>query len=250
MTGHYNEVFARHERVALQFSGGKDSSAVLYLLRPYWDRLTVYFVNSGDPMPETLEVIEQVRQMVPYFVEVQGRQPQVQAQLGWPSDIVTCGSTPFGRMMGHDEPALIDRYTCCFHSLMQPMYERMKADGITLVIRGQKNDDDKKPPLRSSSTLDGFEFLYPIEDWTTEQVFDYCKQVGAQLPSFYEGGMPGGPDCMSCTAWLEHKLPQYVQRYHPERYGNLMSRINTIAAVIQPYVEQLQNTVKGLTTNG
>lgn len=246
----FDSTFARHQRVALQFSGGKDSLAVLYVMRPYWDRLTVYYCNSGDAFPETIELINKVKQEVPHFIEVAGRQPQVLATLGWPSDIVTCGSTPFGRMMGHDEPALIDRYTCCFKSLMEPMYERMKADRITLIIRGQKNDDANKPPLRSGSTLDGFEFLYPIENWSLGDIFTYLTAVGAPIPQYYADGMTSAPDCMSCTAWLEHKLPQYVERYHPERYGNLMTRLNTIAAVVQPYVEQLQNTVKGLTAHG
>ena len=240
----YEDVFARHEHIALQFSTGKDSLAVLHLLRDHWDQLTVYFVNSGDSFPETLEMAEAVRKIVPHFVEVQGRKPQVEAELGWCSDIVPVGSTAFGRMMGHDEPLLVDRYTCCFKALMEPMYERMKADGITLIIRGQKNDDDKKPPLRSGHVADGFEFLYPIEDWTAEQVFAYLKEHGVPLPRFYEGGMPGGPDCMHCTAWLEHKMPQYVKRFHPTHYPVLMERLNRIAVVVQPYVDALQAAVK------
>lgn len=237
-------IFARHKRVALQFSGGKDSLAVLYLLRPYWDRLTVYFVNSGDPMPETIEVIDKVWAMVPHFVEVKGRQKQVQAELGWASDLISVGSTPFGRMLGHDDPALVDRYTCCFKSLMEPMYERMKADGITLVIRGQKNDDDKKPPLRSGDVSEGFEFLYPIEDWSVEQIFAYLEEQGAPLPRYYANGMPGGPDCMHCTAWLEHRLPQYLKRFHPKAHVIVIHRVNRIANALQPYVDELQNTLK------
>lgn len=240
----YDDVFARHSRVALQFSTGKDSMAVLHLMRDYLDKLTVYFVNSGDNFPETTALANAVRKSVPNFVEVQGRSNEVRAELGWPSDLVTAGSTAAGRMMGHDDPALIDRYTCCFYSLMQPMYFRMKQDGITLVIRGQKNDDDKKPPLRSGDVSDGFEFLYPIEDWTTEEVFAYIKEHELPLPRFYEGGMPGGPDCMHCTAWLEHKMPQYVKRFHPHHYPILLKRLNTIKEAVEPQFDLLTRTIK------
>lgn len=40
-------IIDRHERVVLFFSGGKDSLTCLLLLRPYWDRLTVCWINTG-----------------------------------------------------------------------------------------------------------------------------------------------------------------------------------------------------------
>jgi phosphoadenosine phosphosulfate reductase len=246
----YEEIFARHERIALQFSGGKDSLAVLYLLRPYLDKLTVYFCNSGDAFPETLELIEGVKQFIPHFVEVQGRQPEVLSQMGWPSDLVTCGSTSFGRMMGHEDPALIDRYTCCFYSLMQPMYVRMKQDGITLVIRGQKNDDDKKPPLRSGETLNGFEFLYPIEHWNSDDIFAFLKKEGSPIPRYYADGMTSAPDCMNCTAWLEHSLVAYTKRYHPQQHPILLRRLNIIKKAVDAEHDKLTRTIKEATGNG
>ena len=36
------------KRVALAFSGGKDSQACLELLRPHLDRVTVYWLNTGS----------------------------------------------------------------------------------------------------------------------------------------------------------------------------------------------------------
>lgn len=239
----YEAVLSRHSKIALQFSGGKDSLAVLYTMRPYLDRLTVYFVNSGDAFPETLALVEDCKQFIPHFVEVQGRQPDVLNTFGWPSDIVPCGSTAFGRMLGHDAPALTDRYTCCFHSIMQPMYERMKADGITLVIRGQKNADDKKPPLRSGSKLDGFEFLYPIEDWTEQDIFEFLSKVGAPIPRYYSEGMSSAPDCRNCTAWLEHGMLGYVQRHHPKQFPILLQRINTIKRAVDAEYIKLTNTI-------
>jgi 3'-phosphoadenosine 5'-phosphosulfate sulfotransferase (PAPS reductase)/FAD synthetase len=56
----------RHKpgKAVLQFSGGKDSLACLLLLRPWWDRLTVMWVNTGAAFPETLELMEAVRSRV------------------------------------------------------------------------------------------------------------------------------------------------------------------------------------------
>jgi len=54
------EIISRHERIALHVSGGKDSLATLYLLRPYWDKLTVYWLNSGDTVPATESMMREI----------------------------------------------------------------------------------------------------------------------------------------------------------------------------------------------
>ena len=51
-----------HERVALELSGGKDSVACLYLLRHQLHKITVYWLNTGDAYPETLDVIHHLFQ--------------------------------------------------------------------------------------------------------------------------------------------------------------------------------------------
>jgi 3'-phosphoadenosine 5'-phosphosulfate sulfotransferase (PAPS reductase)/FAD synthetase len=243
LTPNYDEVFKRHENVALQFSGGKDSLACLYLMKPYWEALTVYYVNSGDTFPETAGLMETVRKMVPDFVEVQGRQPKVHRDFGWPSDIVPCGSTSFGRMMDSKEVALTDRYTCCFESIMKPMYEQMKADGITLIIRGQKNDDHLKPPLRSGALADGFEFLYPIETWSVGQLFTYLAEHG-YVPKYYREGLMSAPDCLHCTAWLDEGRSAYLQQHHPIQFHEQQRRLAAIAGTLAPYLTNLHHEIK------
>ena len=61
----------RHGRGALQFSGGKDSLALVYLLRPQWDRLTLYHVDTGDLLPEVREIVDTVEAMVPDFRRIE-----------------------------------------------------------------------------------------------------------------------------------------------------------------------------------
>ena len=65
-----------HERIALQVSGGRDSLACFYLLKDagLLDKVTVYWVNTGDAFPETIEIMDLVRDMTPHFVEISGNQ--------------------------------------------------------------------------------------------------------------------------------------------------------------------------------
>jgi len=61
----------RHGRGALHFSGGKDSLALVYLLRPSWERLTLYHVDTGDLLPEVREIVDMVEGMVPDFRRIE-----------------------------------------------------------------------------------------------------------------------------------------------------------------------------------
>jgi 3'-phosphoadenosine 5'-phosphosulfate sulfotransferase (PAPS reductase)/FAD synthetase len=237
-------VFKRHKKIGLQFSGGKDSLACLFILFDYWDQLTVYWCNSGNAYPETIALMDKIRKMVPHFVEIDGRQPQTIKQHGFPSDLIPVDSSVGAKMVGINKLPLNDRYSCCYKSLMEPTHERMIADKVTLIIRGQKSADTYVGQAKSGEILGGFEMLYPVEKWTDEQVFKYLNEMGFSLPRFYTEGLKAMPDCMNCTAWLDHKFPSYIKKYHPEHYPELQKRLNMIAISVQPLMDDLRSAIK------
>ena len=91
-----------HERIALQLSGGRDSLVCWYMMRDavLLEKITVYWVNTGDAFPETLEIISQIRAQTPHFVEISGNQPGVIGHFGIPTDILSRNCTPIGLMCG------------------------------------------------------------------------------------------------------------------------------------------------------
>lgn len=243
MMEHIEDVFARHENIALQVSGGRDSLACLYLLKPYWHRLTVYWCNTGAPFPETVKIMGAVRALVPRFVEIEGDQPAVVAGFGLPSDIVPASATPIGLMgSGGAGPLIQDRYSCCSRVFMLPMHERMVADGITLVIRGQKAADALKSPIRSGHVDLGIEYLFPIEDWTAADVMDFLKAEGAPIPRFYEM-LDGAPDCTTCSAYWENGAAKYLKRYHPEAFAEVQRRLDIINIAVAPSIAHFNEEV-------
>lgn len=229
------EIIDRHQRIALQFSGGRDSLACLYLMRPYWDRLTVYWCDTGAAYPETIALMQQIREMVPNFAVIEGRQPQVVSEFGIPSDIVPVNATPIGRFVGGEAPLIQDRYSCCIRSMMQPTLERMLADGITLIIRGQKAKDRLKSQVRSGEVHDGIEYLFPIEDWDHRKVMRFLSDEGAPIPRFYEM-LNGMPDCMTCSAWWEEGAAKYLRRYHHAQYVENQKRLDIINAAVGEHI--------------
>lgn len=237
-------ILGRHSRIALQFSGGRDSLACLYLLQPFWDRLTVYWCNTGAAYPETVDQMGRVRAMVPQFVEIAGRQPAVIAQYGLPSDIMPASRTPLGLMVSGTPADMIqDRYSCCARAMMEPTLERMVEDGITLVIRGQRNADALKSPIRSGHVENGVEYLFPIEQWSTQQVMDYLMEQGVALPRFYRQ-MDSMPDCMTCSAWWETGASAYLKQHHTAHYHEVQRRLGIIGEAIGGHIAHFNQEVK------
>lgn len=237
-----HDTISRHQRIALQLSGGKDSLACLYLMRPFWDRLTVYWCNTGDPFPETVAQMERIRAEVPHFVEIAGRQPKVVAEFGIPTDILTASSTPMGIAGAGTGVLMQDRYSCCLRSFMLPMHERMVADGITLIVRGQKNADRLKGPLRSGMVDAGIEYLFPIEGWTDRQVMDFLREQGVKAPRFYQL-LKSAPDCVTCSAWWEEGFSKYLKRYHHEQYQEVQRRLDVIREAVGPHIAHFNDEV-------
>lgn len=231
-------VLARHERIALQLSGGRDSIACLFYLADYLDRITVYTLDTGDMFPETRRALEQLRPMIPNYQVIDGNVAGVVAQYGLPSDLVPVSHTPAAYFSDRPPEFLIqDRYSCCARTIMAPMHQRMIEDGITLIIRGQRNADAHKSTVRSGQVIDSFEVLMPIEDWTTDEVMGYLEAVGAPIPRFYET-MNMAPDCMTCSGWWEEGRGAYLAKYHPAASDTYQARLDLIQQAAAGHINQ------------
>lgn len=237
--------FARHRKVGFQFSGGRDSTAALYLLRPHWDRMELYHLDTGDQFPETRQVFAQVAAA---FTAATGRPAQiiagdvqrVRTEHGLASDVVPVDNTETGRLVSGRTVKIISRYECCWRSLMQPMHERMRADGITLIVRGQRDDEYATPPKRSGDVADGFEVLYPIENWSANEVERFVAQHQLPVAPFYQRGMKRAPECMGCTAWWDEGRAGYLRKHHPGAYETYAGRLAIIRSEIHRQLDWVE----------
>jgi 3'-phosphoadenosine 5'-phosphosulfate sulfotransferase (PAPS reductase)/FAD synthetase/Fe-S-cluster containining protein len=235
-----DDVIARHDRIALQFSGGKDSIATLEVMRPWLDKLTVYWLNTGDAFPEVVEVVDKVRGLVDNFVEIDGKLSTVIENYGMPSDLVSYSSAEVAHNIGVGSTQLLQsRFECCNRSIMRPLHDRMEDDGITLIVRGQRNEETLKGPYRSGDVEGSLEFLYPIEDWTSQQVFDYIVEKGWEIPRYYAEGVPHSGDCLTCTAWVGDGRARYLRKYHPEAFRRYRSKFATVAGAVRKSMTEI-----------
>jgi len=234
------QILDKHKRIALQFSGGKDSLACLLLLQDQLEKITVYWLNAGDGFPENQEVIEKAKEIIPNFVEVKSSVADVIIGHGIPSDLISYGATIHAHALnGSNAPLMQDRIACCFRSIMQPMHQRMIQDGITLIIRGQKKQDEHKGALVSGSIVDGIEFLYPIEDWTLTEVLEFINKHGYQTQRYYKEGMTHAPECMTCTAWWDDGHGKYLAKNYPEKHKIYREKLKVIESSIAVTMQNL-----------
>jgi phosphoadenosine phosphosulfate reductase len=234
-------IFARHTNVALAFSGGRDSLACLHLLRPYWGRLTVYWLNPGNPFPETVALMADVRRMVPRFKEIPGRQPEIIARDGWPSDVVPQRYTSDGNTVFGPTPFKVQtRLQCCIRSLMMPAYTAMLADDVTCCIRGKREEEADKTGIQSGYVSEhGMELIFPIYDWTAADVSAYLKAQGVSEPESYRYAKHS-LDCMDCTAWWGEGLPQYLHAQHPAAFTEYVRRIGLIKRAVADQLSECE----------
>lgn len=219
---------------ALHFSGGKDSLACLHLLRDEWDSLAVVWMNTGAALPETLEQMQGIRDMVPHFIEIKSDQPADIAAHGYPTDVYSFSHTELGRSMGVAHANLWrPGYACCANNLWAPMADAMMDMGITHIVRGQKDCDRRKAPIRNGDVIDGITYLLPLQDWTDEQVIQYLNDAGIELPAHYAYGA-SSMDCWDCTAYLyEPQRFEYLKARHPERHKIVMGRLGELSDVLK-----------------
>lgn len=234
---HVRWAMTRHKRIGFQFSGGRDSTAALYLLRPYWRQMTIYHLDTGDQFPATRAVVDRVEADLTSdgvtLHRIASDVAAVRKQFGLPSDLVPVDNHAYvGRHVSGRDLQLQSRYECCTRALMHPMHQRMIADGVTLIVRGQRDDEYDRPPYRSGDIGEGFEFLYPIQNWKGEQVTAYLREHGLPLADYYDNGARRAPECMGCTAWWDEGRAAYMRNKYPEKHAVLVRSLAGIRAEI------------------
>ncbi|WP_448206495.1 phosphoadenosine phosphosulfate reductase domain-containing protein [Azospirillum sp. sgz302134] len=233
-------MLGRHDRAVLQFSGGADSTALLYLARPYLDHITVLFTDTGATFPHVAEHVHRTCDALGARLQVIRPPMPVRdwhTARGLPSDIAPEWATADMAWTQKDPPATLLQPTmaCCAAMLWQPTMAAVTASGATLVLRGSKAADERVG-ARPGFLLDGIEYASPLWDWTDADVLAYLRAEGVTLPKHYEH-VKDSLDCTLCTghtgAHYAKARTAYIRDHHPEVWAELAPRMRAVSAVLK-----------------
>lgn len=244
------KMFDRHGRAAMFFSAGKDSLAMLHLLRDYWDRFTVVWCNPGAPHPDVVDYMRKIQALVPHFQELHGNQPEWVKMHGWPADVVPARATTAAAIGVGEVPIKFQSYMdCCGANMWAPMQRYVDSMGIDLVMMGQRREEALRNRVRDDTyqVVDGVAFWNPINDWTSKNVLDFLDGRGLELPPLYANGATSSVDCWNCTAYLDHNGGRlsYMRQHEPEQYAQVYAVLAQLWFQIQADVTPLEKTLKG-----
>lgn len=231
-TGRFFEII-KGGKAALLFSGGKDSVACLLLLRPYLAEISVIFVNPGRAFPEQLAIAEWAKTICTKWIEVKTDRLRQWQEHGLPSDLVPVDWTTEGQAISGPKPIKIQsNLACCWDNISFPALQKCKELGITLQIRGQRNDEERKATSRTGDELEGTTFWHPIAHWTKAEVLAYVKQELGGLPDHF-GTKHSSLDCFDCPAYSKDSLDrvQFTRKY-PELHRGLIDNYRAVYSAI------------------
>jgi 3'-phosphoadenosine 5'-phosphosulfate sulfotransferase (PAPS reductase)/FAD synthetase len=149
--------------------------------------------------------------------------------------------TKLGHMVTGPKPVMLQSYLgCCWENISLPLFQAAHQLGVTHLVTGQRNEEGVKATARHQDTVAGVVRVHPIEDWTTQQVFDFLatKMIVPEHFSIKHSSL----DCYDCTGY-EHDSSDRVQwtaQKYPEFYSEYAGRK---AAINEALKESLCPTV-------
>jgi len=223
------DVFARHTKVALMYSGGKDSLACLYLAKEYLDRVHVVWVDTQANFPEIEEAMAELH--LPNLVRVMADQPTSIYTHGYPVDVAPINFTSNGQRYANQKtPMLLRNYMdCCSENIWVPAQNAIKELGVTAVIRGQRADESHGAPICSGYIEDGVEYILPIEHWSQQDVLSFLQAQGVNTAGRLEMAH-SSLDCWNCTAYCNSSKERmaYMKIKHPDKYIHVVGLLKQI----------------------
>ena len=190
----------------IQVSGGIDSMALLFYLRPLWDDSIVMWGDTGAAYKATEELMDCLRILVPHFMQVRGDQPAVIREHGYPVDVVPVRHTRMGEKIYGPQAIVFQSYLdCCARARFAPLQQAVRDCGAKTVYRGARDDEKRRARIAHGQVDEfGIRYLFPLRDWSRAEVFDYMRLVAPQyIPTYYADGEKTSRDCWSCTAYRD-----------------------------------------------
>lgn len=221
------EALQNSKRAVVQVSGGKDSLAMVELLRPHLRPCDRVLMLLTDDAPSAVHLISQelLEEFGERFEIVYSESSVDRRVHGDPSPVVLSDQPLFA-----DVANTRTAFDCCYKNIMAPLHQATLSLEPDLIIRGQKECDSQRSPVRHLDVIDGITFCYPVHDWSDEKVKLFLAD---RLPEFYDV-CSDAPDCETCTGYWGRGHQEWLQRVSPAQAEIRKNKIKTLLQAISP----------------
>lgn len=197
------------------FSGGKDSLAVLSLVKRACDYIRVQpeaiYVDTTITIPENLN----------YVVEIC-------RQLGVKLNIVRPESTFFELALRKGFPTFRRRW-CCEYLKLRPVEGFLKDKPASRVVfdgvRMEESLRRKNTPYMEWKDYLNCYLYHPILEWTSKDVHDYLAKERLSINPLYSKGFKRAAECW-CGLYKSIDEFRLLRQYYPEMFNELLKLEN------------------------
>jgi len=187
-------VLSKHKHPVVAFSGGKDSTVVLDLVRKIDSHIPAVFCDTGVEAKSTYEYMDRVDNKV--VLKPRKTFWECVDEYGMPQ-LKGKGST----RVNH----------CCEWLKDKPMKEFIKKEGIDLVFTGLTSAESRQR-MMFLKHYGSYMFVkswnvwkcHPISNWIPDQVWKYIRDNKLDYNNGYDNGMVRC-GCQPCTAYCSWK---------------------------------------------
>jgi len=240
------------ERPVLWASGGKDSTALLSLCRPWAGKLTVIHATNEDGWPGTTDILCQHCTEWGYMPRLMLVKPWLTLeayvqQYGWPVDIVPTaleGGTALADSCYRTSPIKLASWLhCSYLRGICPLLVATAEHRADLLMTGSRLSDGPGNTMFAQDVLPpspvGWERINPLAAWTTAELWAYIDAHQIALPDIYRLKRHATyefVDCMSCTWQPEHW--QMMREHFPEEYARRWPQVKPVYEALSQALEK------------
>ena len=101
--------------------------------------------------------------------------------------------------------------------------------GITGIIRGQRNSEAHKAPIKLGYVENGIEYQFPIASWSDSEVIDYLRSKDVVIDERLSMAH-SSLDCWNCTAYMADSSERfkYIKKHHSSKYESIVEIVKKI----------------------
>jgi 3'-phosphoadenosine 5'-phosphosulfate sulfotransferase (PAPS reductase)/FAD synthetase len=237
-------IFDAHPLVVLWFSGGKDSTALLHMCRP-WRHQVIVLHSVVEPDQEWPGVRAHVERCLDdwgyvrsIYVEPYVTFDDYVTQYGWQTDMVPTAldgaiQPPSPYMVG--DVKFSSWWHCSLVRGLLPLLHATLATRTGVMLTGSRAADGPEFARRAWKTESPELTRYdPLRDWTSDQVYAYIDAHAIPLPPHYHwkrGADFEAADCMGC-AWQ----PQHwhiLKAHYPDEFARRWPIMQPVFAALK-----------------